>query len=63
VVPHSALRDTELDRELLRRSCAVPQQADDPAAEVAAERAELPRILDEEDVLCWVVGERTVDDR
>jgi hypothetical protein len=62
VVPHRALRNAELDRELLRGSCALPQQADDAAAEVAAERAELLGILDEEDVFSGVVDKRTVDD-
>jgi hypothetical protein len=60
-VSHRALRDAQLDGELLRRSCALPQQTDDPAAEVAAERAELSGILDEEDVFSGVVDERTVD--
>ena len=57
VVPHRALRNAELDRELLRGSCALPQQADDAAAEVAAECAELLGILDEEDVISGVVDE------
>jgi len=56
-MPHRALRDAELDRELLRRSCALPQQSDDSAAEVAAERTELLGILDEEDVFGGIVDE------
>jgi hypothetical protein len=60
-VSHRALRDAKLDRKLLRRSCALAQQADDPAAELAAERAELLGVLDEEDVFGGVVDERTVD--
>jgi hypothetical protein len=56
-VSHRALRDAELDRELLRRSSALPQETDDPAAEVAAERAELLGILDDEDVFSGIVDE------
>jgi hypothetical protein len=63
VVPDRALRDPELARQLLGRPCAFAQQPDDSAAQVAAERAELLGIVDDEDVRGGVVDkERTVDD-
>ena len=62
VVPDRAFREPELRRELGRRGGAVAEQADDPRAEVVAERPQLLRLADDEDVVGLVVRRGKVDD-
>jgi hypothetical protein len=61
-VADGALGHVQRSRELGRARCALAEQADDPAACEVTERAELFRILYDEDVVELVVGE-LVDDR
>ena len=62
VMSDRSLRRLQHARELGRAGRALPQERDDPSAEGIRERAQLLRLVDDEDVVEVVVGV-TVDDR
>jgi hypothetical protein len=62
VVAGGPLRHVERGRELADARRPFPEETDDPCAQLAAERAELDGVFDDEDLVALVFGEqRTVD--